>query len=65
MGVLLLVLCPLNLLREGYQFWRRRWAYVTAENLLELVIYIGAIVVALDYSPGSVTLHYWQWELGT
>ncbi|CAJ0566672.1 unnamed protein product, partial [Mesorhabditis spiculigera] len=65
---IVMCLAGAQIVKEIYQFYTRRWAYLSLENLLEIFIYTAAIMTMYDFSPCSehsaIRLN-WQWMLAT
>lgn len=45
-GVVTIIAAVLSLLKEGYQFFQLKLRYITVYNILELVLYVAAIILA-------------------
>ncbi|CAJ0959300.1 unnamed protein product, partial [Mesorhabditis belari] len=65
---IVVLLAAAQIIKEMYQLWTRRWAYLSVENLLEIFIYVSALITMIDWSPctehSAIRLN-WQWMLAT
>ncbi len=55
-GIVTIVAAVLSLLKEGYQFFQLRLNYITVYNLLELVLYGSALILAFTVVRGNECL---------
>ncbi len=65
-GIITIVIAILSLLKEGYQVIQFKLRYITVYNMVEVVLYISALVLAFAIVRGSECLcpHSIQYQFG-